>query len=277
MQYNKEKLEKLSAIAEKHGTFESVANHLGISPNKLLEKREKDIELDKILKEAVQKYKANNCISNNYVFSNQELEDITRLVKEQNIESAARKYGVSAQIFHNARTKNTDLNEAIIKGQEERKSNSSLNQARAMFEKLDYLEALEKIKEITLDGGVEAVEKYYKVSPHILRRCRQELPNLDAAIKKGLKIRPTGAAIPSIKAKIVKSKNEKKERKISKVYNVKNKKRKPPKEIINKTMIGIEDQTETALLKFRKLMQENKKKEFAKRMRAGDFDDMIGV
>ena len=124
MTYSPEKLKELSAIAEKHGTFDSVANYLGISPSKLLENRTKNIELDKILKKVVQKYK--------------------------------------------------------------------------------------------------------------------------------------------------------KEEKINKIYNEKGTTRKTPKDIIDKTMNGIADQTDTALANFRKLMEENKLRELAKRKKSGDFDDMIG-
>ena len=150
MQYSKKRLEELAKIAEKHGTFESVSDHLKISISQLYAERMKYIELDKVLKKAIKLYKVNYHSFNKYAFSDQELEDITRLVKKQNIEAAARKYGVSAQVFHNARTKNSDLNAAIIKGQEQRKANTSLNQALSMFKKLDCTEALEKITEIAL-------------------------------------------------------------------------------------------------------------------------------
>ncbi len=275
MQYSKKRLEELAKIAEKHGTFESVSDHLKISISQLYAERMKYIELDKVLKKAIKLYKVNYHSFNKYAFSDQELEDITRLVKKQNIEAAARKYGVSAQVFHNARTKNSDLNAAIIKGQEQRKANTSLNQALSMFKKLDCTKALEKITEIALDGGIDAVEKYYKVSPHILRMCRKELPNLESAIKKALKQRPNGAAIPSIKAKIIKTKNDKKERKTSKTYNKKDSTRKPPREIIDRTLSGIIDQTDNALADFKKMIERNKQLEHVKRLKNGDFDNMV--
>lgn len=191
------------------------------------------------------------------------------MVKKQNIEAAARKYGVSAHVFHNARTNNSDLNAAIIKGQEQRKANNSFNQALSMFKKLDYKEALEKITEIVLDGGVNAVEKYYKVSPHILRKCREELPKLDTVIKNALKQKPAGAAIPSIQAKITKTKNEKKARK-TKTDN------KPKiKAIINTTLSGVSDQTEVNLANFKKMIEKNKQLEHVKRLKNGDFDNMV--
>ncbi|MFK7974357.1 MAG: hypothetical protein AB8B66_05805 [Rickettsiaceae bacterium] len=145
-----------------------------------------------------------------------------------------------------------------------------------MFRKLDNTEFLNNITDIALDGGIEAVEKYYKVSPHILRMCRKELPKLDSAIKKALKQRPRRSATSSVKAKVTETNFEKKEKKINKIYNEKGTTRKPPKDIIDKTMNEIADQTDTALANFRKLMEDNKRRELVKRKKSGDFDDMIG-
>jgi hypothetical protein len=269
MQYSKKRLEELGKIAKKHGTFESVSDHLKISISQLYADRKKNTELDTVLKKAIKSYKIKYQDFDKYAFSDQELEQITKLVTEENIEAAARTYGVSAHVFHSARTNNSGLNAAIIKGQEQRKANTFLNQALSMFKKLDYKEALEKITEIALDGGVNAVEKYYKVSPHILRKCREELPKLDAAIKDALKQKPAGAAIPSVKAKIIKTKKDKKARK-TKTDNT------PKiKAIINTTLSGISDQTEVNLANFKKMIERNKQLEYAKRLKNGDFDNMI--
>lgn len=53
-----------------------------------------------------------------------------------------------------------------------------------MFKKLDEKEFLNNIINIALDGSIEAVEKYSKVSPYILRMCKKELLKLDYVIKK---------------------------------------------------------------------------------------------
>mgnify|MGYP003321418907 CR=1 FL=1 len=272
--YSLEKLEELSAIAEKHGTFDSVANYLGISPNKLLEQRIKNIELDKFLKKAVKKYKTDTCFAEDYEFSTEELEDIAKLVREHNVDYAAKRYGVRADKLFRMRHNNELLESAIKKGQEQRKSDSMFNQALSMFRKLDE-ECLNNITDIALDGGIEAVEKYYKVSPYILRICRKELPKLDSAIKKALKQRPRKSVTSGIKAKITETNFKKKEEKVSKIYNEKGTTRKPPKEIIDKTMKGIRDQTDNALANFRKLMHERKKLEYRERFLNGEFEDMI--
>ena len=270
-----EKLKEIAKIAEEKGTYEGVALHIGITVNKLYEKRKKNLKLEEALTKGFERYHAQNVTLKDHVFSKQELEEITRLVKEQNIESASIKYGVSAQVFHGLRRNNSDLDKAIIKGQEERKSNSLLNQALAMFRKLDDTASLNNITDMVLNGGVDSVEKYYNISPHILRMCRKEIPNLETTIKKGLKQRPSGAAIPSIQAKITKTKNEKKERNPSKIYNKKGTTKKPPREIINKTMSGIADQADAALAKFRKLVQERKQLEHRQRFLNGEFEDML--
>lgn len=275
MQYSKEKLQELAKIAEEKGSYEGIALHIGISVNKLYDRRKKNPELEEVLAKAIEKYQSKHVTLKDHVFSEQELEEITQLVKEKNIESASIKYGVSAQVFNALRKNKPELDSAIIKGQKERKSDSLLNQALAMFREIESRESLNKITEIALDGGVEAVEKYYKVSPHILRRCRQEISNLNDAIKNALKKRPCGAAIPSIQSKIAKTKSEKKEHKSGKAYNTKRNTKKPPREIINKTMSGVADQTDDALAKFKKLMEERKRLEHRQRVISGEFKDML--
>ncbi|MFK7974039.1 MAG: hypothetical protein AB8B66_04180, partial [Rickettsiaceae bacterium] len=186
------------------------------------------------------------------------------------------KYGVRADKLFCMRHNNSLLKDAIKKGQEQRKSDSMFNQALSMFKKLDYSEAMDKINDIVLSGGIEVVEKYYNVSPYILRMCRKEVSELETAIKKALKQRPRRSATSSVKAKIIETNFKKKEEKVSKTYNEKGTTRKPPKDIIDKTMNGIANQTDTALANFRKLMEENKRRELVKRKKSGDFDDMIG-
>ena len=46
MQYSKQRLEELAKIAEKHGTFESVSDHLKITISQLYADRKKNTELD---------------------------------------------------------------------------------------------------------------------------------------------------------------------------------------------------------------------------------------
>jgi hypothetical protein len=214
-------------------------------------------------------------MSEKYTFSKEDLAEITEIVRTRSVEAASRKFCNRPYVFFDLRKIDKALNEAIEKGQELRKKNTVINQAMDLFITFDK-EQFQEITKIIANGGITELRKKYHFTIYTINHCRRELPELDKAIKAGIKTRPTGAAIPSIKAKIAESKNEKKERKISKPYKTKDKTRKPPKEIINKTMNGIEDQTETVLLKFKKRMEENKKKEFVKRMRSGDFDDMIG-
>lgn len=214
-------------------------------------------------------------MSEKYTFSREDLAEITEIVSTRSVEAASRKFCNRPYVFFDLRKIDKEFAEAIEEGQKLRKKNTVINQAMELFTTFDKKQ-FEEIEKIVAKGGITELRKKYYFTISTINHCRRILPELDKAIKAGIKTRPTGAAIPSIKAKIAKSKNEKKERKISKAYNTKDKTRKPPKEIINKTMIGIEDQTETALLKFRKRMEENKKKEFVKRMRFGDFDDMIG-
>lgn len=68
MQYSKKRLEELAKIAEKHGTFESVSDHLKISISQLYADRKKDTELDTVLKKAIKSYRINtNTLINMYL------------------------------------------------------------------------------------------------------------------------------------------------------------------------------------------------------------------
>ena len=100
----------------------------------------------------MQKYKTDICFAEDYEFSTEELEDIAKLVREHNVDYAAKKYGVRADKLFRMRHNNALLEAAIKKGQEQRKSDSRFNQALSMFKKLDDTEFLNNITDIALDG-----------------------------------------------------------------------------------------------------------------------------
>lgn len=264
MQYSEETIEKLIEIAEKKGEYTAVANYLGISLNKLLTKRRQYPALEKALSEAVKKYSVKNGIPYNYEFTSEELEEITKLVAKQNVDAAAKKYGGRADKFWRMRKGNPELEAAIVKGQSLRKGNTVFQRAMNLFSTFDSKQ-LKKVSEVAESGGLEAVERKYGFAAHALNRCRKHLLELDNAIKAGLRKRPIGAAVAS-------GKKEAKERKIPKPYKTKDKLRNPPREIVNKTLSGIIDQSDTALIKFKKLIQERRLSENIKRLRNGDFD-----
>lgn len=213
-------------------------------------------------------------MSEKYTFSREELEEITEIVREENVEAASRKFCKSPNVFFDLRKSDKELGIAIAKGQSERKNNTPLKRAFKLFAALSEKE-LEEITELTKRVGLTAIVKKYGCSVHSLNKCRRKIPQLDLAIKKGIRSKPIGAAIPGVKAKIAESKNEKKERKTSKPYNTKGSTRKPPREIIARTVNGIEDQTDIAIANFRKLMEERKQLHNAKKLRNGEFNNMI--
>lgn len=51
--------------------------------------------------------------------------------------------------------------------------------------------------------------------------------------------------------------------------------KKPPREIIDHTLSGIIDQTDKALADFKKMIERNKQLEHVKKLKNGDFDNMI--
>lgn len=266
MQYSQKTIEKLAAIAEEKGEYVAVSNYLGISQSQLLTKRRQYPELDIALKKAIKRHLANKNIPDNYEFSNEELEEITNIVNKGNVEQAAKKYGLSGQSFHDLRKKHPKLDEAITKGQNLRKGNTVFRRAMNLFGNFDAKQ-LEKLSAIAEDGGLEAVIRKYGFAAHSLNKCRQKLPELDQAIKAGLRKRPIGAGIAS----------SNKERKTSKPYKKKDKFRKPPREIVDKTMLAVEDNSAAAWANFRQMVEERWAREHLKRARKGDYSDMIGL
>lgn len=271
--YSDKKLKEIVKIAEEKGTYEAVASHLGISCSKLYEQRKENTALRDILTKAIKRYYAKNISLKDYVFTESELKEVTAIVAESNIETVASRYGVSGQGFHQLRKDNPALDKAIKKGQEERTNNTPYMKAMALFKSFDKAK-LEEATKIAEQGGLEALEKEYGYSSHVMNKCRKKLPQLELAIRKGIRQRPTGLAVEGavIKAKAT---NAKKETKPSKAYKTKGTVKSPPKELINRTMLAVEDNTEAAWLNFRKIVQANKNKEHLKRVRNGEFDNII--
>lgn len=268
MQYSRETIAKLVKIAEEKGEYGAVAGYLNIHPTTLGVHRKECPILDKALSDAIRRYYANNRLPDNHEFSTEELEDITSTVREYNVDQAGKKYGLAAGVFFNMRKNNPALDAAIIKGQKLRKENTPFNKAIKLFKTFDT-DKFKEVTEVTKNGGLEAVEKKYGCSPHILTKSRRELPKLEAAIKAGLRKRPIGAAVTSANKKV------NKERKPQKPYKTKDKLRKPPKEIVDNTILHIEDESMSALARFRKHMEERKRREHLKKVLNGDYDNMI--
>lgn len=271
MQYSQETIEKLASIAEEKGEYVAVSNYLGITQSQLLTKRRQYPELDIALKAAVKKYKFKNHLSYKHKFTKEELEDITQLVKEKNVESAAKIYGGSADKLWIMRKSNPELEAAIIKGQTMRKGNTVFRQAMNLFGDFDTKQ-LAKVSKIAEEGGLEAVVKKYGFAANALNKCRQNILELDKAIKAGLRKRPIGAGVPSSK-----SKDKNKEIKTPKTYKKKGEFKKPPREIIDKTMLAVEENSSSALESFRKIVEERKVKDNLQKARKGYYSDMIGA
>jgi len=186
-------------------------------------------------------------------FSKEELADITKIVKEKNVETASKKYGFGVHEFYAARTDYPELAEAIKKGQELRSQSSDYAIALNMFRTLTHAE-LEEITAIALKGGNKAVEDHYKCSKSILSKCRKAMPELDAALTKGLSKIPKGSP---------KGKKYVKEA------------RRPPSNLVDSAFLAVEGDSASAIARFRKEMEERKRVEYMKSIRNGDYDNMI--
>lgn len=99
MQYNNETIAKLVKIAEEKGKYDAVGSYLGIHPTTLKVRRRECPILDKALSEALKKHVANSRLVVDYKFSKEELEDITAIVRESNIDIASKKYGLASTAF----------------------------------------------------------------------------------------------------------------------------------------------------------------------------------
>lgn len=267
--YSKDQLKEIAKLAEEQGSYLVIAKYLGISESHLFTKRKQNPKLDFLLKEAVLKHAAKNNINANYQFSETELAEITEIVRKDNIEAASKRFGLRADAFFELRKKNKPLAAAIKNGQLLRKNDTPFNHAIELFSTFDSIQ-LQEIKEIAVAGGLEAVVNKYGFSRYVLIKCRKELPELETAIKAGLKQRPIGAAISG-------ALKEKKEGKVPKPYKRKDEFKKPPREIINTTMLAIEENTADAWANFRKIVEDRKAKANLKKVSTGYYNDIIGI
>lgn len=199
-------------------------------------------------------------------FSKSELAEITKLVREQNVDAAAKRFGKRADAFFLMRREDSELEEAIKLGQRQRQQGTMFHQALEVFTALSK-EELADITKIASEGGLKAVTKKYNVSAHILGRCRKELPDLENAVKTGLRHRPVGFSVEKNKKNIGAKK--------PKVYKKKDEFRKPPEKLVNKTKFVIYDDSEAALAKFQEEQQEAKELRYRQQLRNGDYDNMI--
>lgn len=192
-------------------------------------------------------------------FSQQDLEKITELVRNNNIEVAAKYFGFSFATLHKFRKLNPKLQAAINKGQEERvKTKGGYETALARFQSFNK-EEMQQLSDLACKGGLELVTKKYNISIFILNKCRKACAELDFAMRIGL---------------TKKGKKPHKKRYIS-GSDHDGKAKKPPKELIDSTMKGIACEGEVALANFRELQKQRKLREDVRRVRDGEYDDML--
>ena len=193
-------------------------------------------------------------------FSQQDLEKITELVRDGNIEVAAKHFGVSFATLHKFRKVNPKLQVAIKKGRDERlKTKGGFEVALAKFQSFSK-EELQAISDVAYKGGLELVIEEYSTSTYIINKCRKACPELDWAILSGLRKR---------------GKKHKKRYVSRSAHNARGSNKKPPKELIDSTMKGIDHQADVALTNFREYIKQRKLKEEARRLCDGEYDNMI--
>jgi len=197
-------------------------------------------------------------MSDKYTFSKTDLEEITKIVSVKNVEASSKKFCNSPYVFFDLRKIDKKLNEAIEKGQALRKQNTEVNKAIKYFNKFTGKE-LAELNEFVIKYGVQTMPEQYGFKMITINNARKELPQLDKAVKDGIK------AKRSVVAKLgYKKRNKEKPNKAKKIQV-----------IVNTTLSGISDQTAVNLVNFKKMIERNKQLEHAKRLKNGDFDNMI--
>jgi hypothetical protein len=211
----------------------------------------------------------------NYKFTEKELEEITNIVAQKSIDEAQRKLGFNGDQFLSLRKINTKLDKAIKKGQEIRHK----LQNHQLYKELDRFssfseEELEKIKQIALQrAGIKSIQLEYKISKRTLEHLRQRLPKIAKAINEGVSLR--------------KQKNETIEENIKKDTELKVKNKSKPVKVrkghldyqleLKIRQNNVYESPDTALKKYKKLVEERKLQETKKRLENGEFRDIISV
>ena len=162
-------------------------------------------------------------MSDKYIFTKVDLEEITKIVSIKNIEAASKKFCNRPYVFFDLRKIDKALNEAIEKGQTLRKQNTEVNKAIEYFSKFTGSQ-LAELNEFVINYGVQKMPEQYGFKIATINAARKKLPQLDKAVKDGI----------NIKKSIVATVNYKK--------GVKNNNKPKIKEIVNTTLSGISDQ-----------------------------------
>jgi len=211
--------------------------------------------------------------NDNYKFTEEELEEVTKIVSQKSIDEAQRKFGFCGDQFLSLRKIDARLDEAIKKGQEIRHR----LQNQQLYKELDRFgsfseEELEKIKEIASQrAGIKVIQFEYKISKRMLDQLRQRLPKIAKAINEGLSLR-------NYKNKTIEE-NINKDNK----PNIKNSS-KPVKSKKGNLDYQLElrirqnnlyESPDAALEKYRKLVEERKLQETKKRLENGEFKSII--
>lgn len=195
-------------------------------------------------------------MSDKYTFTKADLEEITKIVSIKNVEAASKKFCNRLYVFYDLRKIDKALNEAIKKGQTLRKQNTEVNKAIEYFGKFTCKEFAE-LKDLVINYSVYKMPEQYGFKVATINAARKKLPQLDKAVKDGI----------NIKKSIVATVNYKK--------GVKNNNKPKIKEIVNTTLSEISDQPEVNLANFKKMIKKNKRLENLKKLKNGDFDNMI--
>lgn len=211
-----------------------------------------------------------------YKFTEEELEEVTKIVSQKSIDEAQRQFGFCGDQFLSLRKTNARLDEAIKKGQEIRHK----LQNQQLYKELDKFsnfseEELEKIKQIASQrAGIKVIQFEYKISKRMLEHLRQRLPKIAKAINEGLSLRKQKSE--NIEENIKKD-NKPKVKNKSESVKVRKDKSDYQLELKIRQNSNSYESPDIALEKYKKLVEERKLQETRRRLESGEFRNIISV
>jgi hypothetical protein len=255
--FTEEKLQMVEKIMGETGMLKAVAEYLKINPATLNTYLKTLPKLNLAIRNGQKIYDKKGPI---YGEALKKVEEIMRTGYKKDLAKYLNLDGVTLRAYIR---KYTPLREAIERGEKARTKIFFMKKDKNL--PLDFVEYnLIPIEKVARESGeIRAVAKYLGVSTNALRRSRMIFPPLEEAIRRGLKNR-----FPkSLRNEIDKDNS------LIPIKTVKEVK--PPIELVNKLKV-IEDDTAEALRKYREKKEEERIHAFERRVRNGEFKNMIG-
>jgi hypothetical protein len=258
--FTKEKLQIIEKIVSETGLLKATAQYLKICPETLNTYRKMLPKLELAIRSGLKIYDEKGPITEDTL---KKIEEIMQTGYKKDV---ARYLNIDHVTLRKYRKKYPTLREAIERGENNRTKHFFMKKDKNL--QLDFIEYnLVPIEKIARERGeIRAVAEYLSVKPDVLRRTRRIFPPLEEAIQRGLKNR-----LPKHTRNKIKEDNS-----LVPIKTIKE--QKPPLELVNTSLDGIEDDSAEALRKFREKKEVDRIRELEKRVRnREEFENMISM